>query len=71
MGKIEDNLMSADLLSYITNGSGVDPGSLVRISCVHNPTPSCRAPDQKHWKDGQVSNSSSNYPPKDNRRVGV
>ena len=32
--KLEDNLMSADLLSYPTNGSGVDPGSLVSVSCV-------------------------------------
>ena len=28
------------------------------------------APDQKHWTemDGQVSNSSSNYPPRDNQQ---
>ena len=25
----------------------------------------------KHWTDRQVSNSSLNYPPKDNRRRGV
>ena len=42
---MEDNLTSADPLSYITNGFGVDPGSLVSVSCVHNPTPSCGAPD--------------------------
>ena len=55
IGKIGDNLTSADPLSYTTNGSGVDPGSLVSVSCVHNPTPSCWAPDQKHWTDRKVS----------------
>ena len=29
IGKMEDNLTSADPLSYSTNGSEVDPGSLV------------------------------------------
>ena len=33
--------MSADPLSYTTNGSRVDLGSLVSVSCVHNPTLSC------------------------------
>ena len=64
---MEDNLTSADPLSYTTCRSRVDLGSLVSISCVHYPTPSCGAPDQKYWTDGQVSNLSSNYPPKENR----
>ena len=38
---------------------------------MHNPTPSCGAPNQKHWTVGQVSNSSSNYPQKDNRSRGM
>ena len=39
IGKMEDNLTSADPLSYTTNGSGIDLGSLVSVSCVPNPTP--------------------------------
>ena len=35
IGKMEDNLTSADPLSYTTNGSWVDLGSLVRVSSVH------------------------------------
>ena len=34
-------------------------------------TASCGAPDHKHWTERQVSNSSLNYPPEDNRRRGV
>ena len=41
---MEDNLTSADLLSYTTNGSGVDLGSLVSGSCVHKPNPILWAP---------------------------
>ena len=36
---MEDNLTSADPLSYTTNGSWGDLGSLVSVSCLHNPTP--------------------------------
>ena len=60
------------MLSYTTNGSGVDLGKLgKRLLRAHNPTPQCGASDQKPWTDGQVSNSSSNYPPKDNRSRGM
>ena len=59
IGKIEDNLTNADPLSYTTNGSQGDLGSLISISCVHHPTPQ------------QVSNSSLNYPPKDSRSRGM
>ena len=55
IGNMEDNLTSADPLSYATIGSRVDQGSWVSVSCVHNPTP-----DLKHWTDRQVRNSSSN-----------
>ena len=58
---MENNLTSADPLSYTTNGSGVDPVSLISVSCVYNPTPSCGAPNQKHWTERQVSNSTSKY----------
>ena len=43
---MEDNLTSADSLSYTTNGFGVDLGSLVSASLALF----CEAPDQKHWQ---------------------
>ena len=46
---MEDNLTSADPLSYTTNGSRVDLGSLISVSCVHNLTPFCGSPDQKYY----------------------
>ena len=36
MGKMEDNLTSVDKLSYTTNGSIVDPGSLVSDPIIDN-----------------------------------
>ena len=39
IGKMEENLISAESLSYSTNGSQGDRGSLVSVSCVHYPTP--------------------------------
>ena len=41
IGKMEDNLTSADSLSYTTNGFGVDLGSLVSASlaCITQPQP--------------------------------
>ena len=66
---MEDNLTSADSLSDTNNGSRVRPGNVsvsVFSACVKltHPTAFSGAPDQKHWTDGQVCNSSYNYPPK-------
>ena len=57
IGKMEDNLTSADQLSYTTNRSGVDPGSLVGVSCMHNPTPIIWGPGSI-GKEGRKSDTS-------------
>ena len=66
IGKIEDNITSADQPSYTTTimiqGR---PGKLSeRLLTKTHSTASCEAPDHKHWTDREVSNSSLNYPPK-------
>ena len=52
IGKMEDNLTSADPLSYSTNGSRVDLDDwgkrLLPLTLDSNPTASCGAPDHKH-----------------------
>ena len=71
IGKIGDNLTSADPLSYtITIMIPGRPGKL-RLQWasldLQKPTPQLPVEPRitvKHWTGRQVSNSSSNYPPK-------
>ena len=72
--KIEDNLTSVDPLSYTTTIMIPSrPGKLSErlLTCKNPPHSFLWSPDHKNWTDRQVSNSSTNYPPKHNRRRGV
>ena len=58
-----DNLTSVDPLSYTTNGSKVDPSLTLQKTTPKLPV--------EAWTDRKVSNSSLNYPPKENRSKGM